>query len=62
MPFIEIYRVLATGYNVVDVEAAKEKGVAVTNVPAYGTTAHVAQYTWACCWRYAIIYGLTAKQ
>jgi len=35
--------VLATGYNVVDVEAAKAKGVSVTNIPTYGTTA-VAQF------------------
>ncbi|WP_086313441.1 glycerate dehydrogenase [Enterococcus sp. 7F3_DIV0205] len=36
--------VLATGYNVVDVTAAKEQGVIVTNIPTYGTDA-VAQYT-----------------
>lgn len=35
--------VLATGYNVVDVEAAKEKGITVTNIPTYGTDG-VAQY------------------
>lgn len=29
--------VLATGYNVIDVEAAREKGIPVANVPAYGT-------------------------
>ncbi|MCL5278373.1 MAG: D-2-hydroxyacid dehydrogenase [Planctomycetes bacterium] len=29
--------VLATGYNVVDVEAARREGICVTNVPAYGT-------------------------
>ncbi|MBP2638699.1 MAG: Phosphoglycerate dehydrogenase, partial [Firmicutes bacterium] len=34
--------VLATGYNVVDVEAAKERGIIVTNIPTYGTDA-VAQ-------------------
>ena len=28
---------LATGYNVVDVDAAREKGIPVTNVPTYGT-------------------------
>ena len=38
--------VLATGYNVVDVDAAKEYGVAVTNIPSYGTQA-VAQYALA---------------
>ena len=36
--------VLATGYNVVDLAYAKEKGVIVTNIPAYGTEA-VAQFT-----------------
>ena len=34
--------VLATGYNVVDVDAAKEQGMIVANIPTYGTTA-VAQ-------------------
>ncbi|MFO7956840.1 MAG: D-2-hydroxyacid dehydrogenase [Candidatus Brocadiia bacterium] len=29
--------VLATGYNVVDLEAAAERGIPVTNVPTYGT-------------------------
>jgi len=38
--------VLATGYNVVDTEAAKELGIVVTNIPTYGTAA-VAQFTMA---------------
>ena len=36
--------VVATGYNVVDVEYAKEKGIAVSNVPSYGTDT-VAEFT-----------------
>ncbi|MBG0766365.1 MAG: D-2-hydroxyacid dehydrogenase [Spirochaetaceae bacterium] len=38
--------VLATGYNVVDILAAKECGVVVTNIPTYGTDA-VAQFVFA---------------
>lgn len=38
--------VLATGYNVVDVEAARRRGIPVTNVPAYGTLS-VAQMVFA---------------
>ncbi len=36
---IKYIGVLATGYNVVDIEAAKEKGIPVCNVPTYGTDA-----------------------
>lgn len=43
-PGIRFIGVLATGYNVVDVEAAKQKGIPVANVPAYSTTA-VSQFT-----------------
>lgn len=39
MPNLKYIGVLATGYNVVDVEAAKEKGIKVSNIPTYGTDA-----------------------
>ena len=45
-PGVKYIGVLATGYNIVDVEAAKERGVRVTNIPTYGTTA-VAQFVFA---------------
>ncbi len=45
-PSVKYIGVLATGYNVVDTAAAKEKGVVVTNIPTYGTTA-VAQFVFA---------------
>lgn len=45
-PGLKYIGVLATGYNVVDVAAAKAHGVTVTNIPTYGTSA-VAQYTMA---------------
>ena len=45
-PCIKYVGVLATGYNVVDIEAARDKGVVVTNIPSYGTQA-VAQYVFA---------------
>ena len=43
-PGVKFISVLATGYNVVDYAYAAEKGIPVTNVPAYGTDA-VAQHT-----------------
>lgn len=45
-PSVRYIGVLATGYNVVDCQAAREKGIPVTNVPSYGTDA-VAQFTMA---------------
>lgn len=36
---IKFIGVLATGYNIVDVNAAKEKGILVANIPTYGTAA-----------------------
>ncbi len=46
LPNLKFVGVLATGYNVVDIEAAKERGIPVSNVPIYGTDA-VAEYVFA---------------
>lgn len=46
LPALRYVGVLATGYNVVDLEAARKQGVIVTNIPAY-STASVAQMVFA---------------
>lgn len=46
LPDLKYIGVLATGYNVVNVGAAREKGIVVTNIPAYGTPS-VAQMVFA---------------
>ena len=46
LPRLRYVGVLATGYNVVDVDAAHQRGIVVTNIPAYSTDS-VAQLTFA---------------
>lgn len=46
LPKLKFIAVTATGYNIVDVAAARRRGIPVANVPEYGTRT-VAQFTWA---------------
>ncbi len=46
LPDLKYIGVLATGYNLIDVKAAAEKGIVVSNVPVYGTKP-VAQMTFS---------------
>lgn len=57
LPDLKYIGVLATGYNVVDLDACRRKGIAVTNVPEYGTFA-TAQMTIALLLELADKVGL----
>ncbi len=46
LPHLKLISILATGYNMIDIGAARQQGVTVCNAPAYGT-ASVAQHTFA---------------
>ena len=60
LPKLKFIGVLATGYNVVDVEAASEAGIVVTNIPAY-STASVAQMVFAHILNFAQNVGVHAS-
>jgi glycerate dehydrogenase len=60
LPRLRYIGVLATGYNIVEVAAARERGVVVTNIPAYGTRS-VAQLTFALLLELALHVGHHAE-
>ncbi len=60
LPQLELISVTATGYNIIDVIAAKERNILVCNVPAYGT-ASVAQHTIALLLELTNNVGLHAQ-
>ena len=60
LPALKYIGVLATGYNVVDIEAADERGIVITNVPAYSTPS-VAQLVFAHLLNLAHHVGLHAQ-
>ena len=60
LPQLRYIGVLATGYNIVDAEAARERGIPVCNVPGYGTRS-VAQMTMALLLELAVRAGHHAQ-
>jgi glycerate dehydrogenase len=61
LPELRYIGVLATGYNIVDVEAARLQGITVTNIPTYGTDS-VAQFVFALLLELCHNVGLHAAE
>lgn len=57
LPELKLIAVTATGYNIIDTEAAKKQGVTVSNVPAYSTDS-VAQHVFALILELTLQVGL----
>jgi glycerate dehydrogenase len=60
LPQLKMIAVTATGYNIIDIKAAREKNIIVSNVPAYGT-ASVAQHVFALLLELSNHTGLNAR-
>jgi glycerate dehydrogenase len=60
LPALKYIGVLATGYNIVNTQAARERGIVVTNIPTYGT-ASVAQFAIALLLELCHHVGLHAE-
>ena len=61
LPDLKYIGILATGYNVVDYNYAREKGIPVVNVPTYGT-ASVSQFSSPSCWPLPTAWNIMPKK